>query len=52
MCLGLGVLLPLLMGGCPEFQDQAVDAVETAVRGVVDAAVDLLFDQLRPDNLR
>jgi hypothetical protein len=39
--------VPLLMGGCPEFQDEVVAAVESAARGVVDAAVTLYFDQFR-----
>jgi hypothetical protein len=37
------------MGGCPEFQDESVAALETATRGVVDAAVNLFFDQYRSD---
>jgi len=48
----LCLMLPLLMGGCPEFQSQAVDAFETATRGVIDAAVDLFFDQFRPSSIR
>jgi hypothetical protein len=40
---------PLAMGGCPEFQDSVVAAIETATRGVVDAAVTLFFDQYRSD---
>jgi len=43
----LFVAAPLLMGGCPEFQNQAVDAFETAIRTVVDSAVSLFFDQFR-----
>ena len=38
---------PLLMGGCPEFQNQTVDAFETAFRSVIDSAVTLFFDQFR-----
>ncbi len=45
----LCALLPALMGGCPEFRNQSVTAIETAARGVVDAAVDLFFDQFRTD---
>ncbi len=45
----LSLLLPCLMGGCPEFQDESVAALETATRGVVDAAVNLFFDQYRSD---
>ena len=40
-------MLPLLMGGCPDFQNDVVTAVETAVRGIADAALDLFFDQYR-----
>ena len=42
--------IPLAMGGCPEFQDEVVNALETAVRGVADAAVSLYFDQFRSNN--
>ena len=48
--LGVFLLLfatPLLMGGCPEFQNQTVDAFETAFRSVIDSAVTLFFDQFR-----
>ena len=46
-------LCPLLMGGCPaSFQNASVDAFETAARGVLDAALDLLFDQARSDEVR
>lgn len=38
---------PLLMGGCPEFQNQTVEAFETAFRSVVDSALTLFFDQFR-----
>lgn len=47
--LGLSLLVPGLLGGCPEFQNASVTAVETAARGIVDAAVDLFFDQFRTD---
>jgi len=47
--LVIALLLPVLMGGCPEFRDQTVTAVETATRGLLDAALDLFFDQFRPD---
>jgi hypothetical protein len=40
-------VLPLLMGGCPELQNEVVTAVETAVRGIADAALDLFFEQYR-----
>ena len=32
---GLGLLLPFLMGGCPEFRNELVNAVDTAVQSVV-----------------
>lgn len=45
----LCLLLPSLMGGCPEFQDATVDVFENAARGLLDAALDLFFDQYRTD---
>ena len=68
--LALCLLLPGLLGGCPDFRNSMVDAIdaatrgillggvqpedaaETAVRGVVNAALDLFFDQLRIDETR
>jgi hypothetical protein len=43
----LFVVTPLLMGGCPDFQDEAVSAVETAAQSIITAAVTLFFDQYR-----
>lgn len=63
--LGLFFLLPLLMGGCPEFREEVVSVIEmvarsallstqgaqtiadTATTSLLDATIDLLFDQLR-----
>jgi hypothetical protein len=45
--LFLFVVTPLLMGGCPDFQDEAVSAVETATQSIITAAVTLFFDQYR-----
>jgi len=50
--LALFGLVPLTMGGCPEFQNESVSAVETAVRGIVDAGVTLFFDQFRNGTAR
>lgn len=47
----LACLFPLLMGGCPEFRNEAATAVETAVRGLVDAALDELFNQLQTQDV-
>jgi hypothetical protein len=47
--LGLVLTLPLCMGGCPEFRNESVDAIETASRGLIDAALNLYFEQLRTD---
>ncbi len=47
--IGLFLIVPMQMGGCPEFQNASVTAVETAFRGILDAAVDLAFDQFRTD---
>jgi hypothetical protein len=44
---GLFLIVPTQMGGCPEFQNASVTAVETAFRGILDAALDLAFDQFR-----
>ncbi len=49
--LAVIMLLPLNMGGCPEFRNESIDALETASRGVIDAAVTLYFDQLRTDEV-
>ncbi len=46
------LLLPLQMGGCADFRNEVVNAFEIAARGVVDAGLDLLFDQARPDEFR
>ncbi len=47
----LAFLFPLLMGGCPEFRNEAATAVETAVRGLVGAALDELFNQLQTQDV-
>lgn len=49
--IALGFLFPLLMGGCPEFRNEAATAVESAVRGLVDAALDELFNQLQTQDV-
>ncbi len=49
--LALCLLLPALMGGCPEFRNESVNAIETATRGVLNAALDLYFDQFRTDDV-
>ena len=40
---------PLMLGGCQEFREQSVTAVETATRGLIDAIVTVYFDTLRSD---
>lgn len=45
--VALMVLAPLMMGGCPEFRDEAVTAVQSATQGIVVAALDLFFQQFR-----
>ena len=42
----------MMMGGCPEFQNESVTAIETATRGVLNAGIDLFFDQYRTDEAR
>lgn len=49
--LALCLLLPALMGGCPEFRNESVNAIETATRGLFNAALDLYFDQFRTDDV-
>ena len=48
----LCILTPAAMGGCPEFHNETVNAIETATRGVTKAALTLLFDQYRSDDAR
>ena len=48
----LSLLLPMMMGGCPDFRNQSVTAFETAVRGVLNAGLDLYFDQFRTDEAK
>ncbi len=38
--LGLFFLLPLLMGGCPEFRDELISVIETATRSALFDAED------------
>ena len=38
--LGLFFLLPLLMGGCPEFRDELVSVIETATRSALLSTAD------------
>ncbi len=38
--LGLFFLLPLLMGGCPEFRDELVSVIETATRSTLLSTAD------------
>lgn len=46
----LFVSTPLLMGGCQEFRNQSVTAVESATRGVLDALLTAYFDALRTND--
>jgi hypothetical protein len=66
----LGLLLPALMGGCPEFRNDLVGTFETVTQSlliagqdpptvidaardsILNAALNLFFDQLRSDDLR
>ena len=65
--VGLCLLLPLVMGGCPDYGDDVAGVFETATRtallgvedewtiasvvrgSLVDATIDLFFDQFRSD---
>ncbi len=68
--LALALALPGVAGGCPDFRNAVVDAVDTATRGlifettspeaaivsaaqsIINAALDLVFDQLRAETTR
>lgn len=45
------LLLPTMMGGCPEFRNEVVSAFETATRSILNSALDQYFDQLRSDQV-
>ena len=66
----LCLLLPALLGGCPDYRNDVVGAIETATRSllitaedqrviaetardsIIDASIDLFFDQFRADTVR
>lgn len=66
--LALCLMVPLLIGGCPEFRDDVVSVFETAAQSallgtddqwtisnavrvsLMDATIDVLFDQFRSDD--
>ena len=48
--LTLCALLPALMGGCPDFRNESVNAVEGAAQGILSAALDMFFEQFRTDD--
>ncbi len=48
--LAICTALPAMMGGCPEFRNESVTAFETASQGLLSAALNLYFDQLRSDD--
>lgn len=70
LVLALALMLPGLLGGCPEFRNSTVDAIDAATRdlifgttepldavgtatvGMLNAALDLFFDQFRTQNIR
>jgi len=45
--IGLFGLVPLTMGGCPDLQNATVDALTTAARSILNAALDAYFSQYR-----
>ncbi len=45
----LWLLLPLLMGGCPEVRNEIVSALDTTTRDVVDVALNTFFEDLKGD---
>jgi len=50
--LVLAFTAPLMMGGCPQIRNTAVDAVETGMRDVLNTALDLYFENWRSHDTR
>ena len=48
----LALLVPVVMGGCPELRNELVNALENSTRTIVDSALNGVFDQLRTDARR
>ena len=48
--LVLAFTAPLMMGGCPQVRNTAVDAFETGMRDVLNTALDLYFEQWRSND--
>ena len=46
VCL-LCLLIPVMLGGCPEFRDNAVSAVDSFTRSMINSVLDLFFDLFR-----
>ncbi len=44
------LLLPGVLGGCPEFANDMISALDAFTRNVLNAVVDVFFDQFRGDN--
>ena len=70
VAIALCLLLPAIMGGCPEYRNAVVgsidaamhavlltdaeerEALDGAINGIMDASLDLFFDQFRADETR
>ena len=46
----LALLLPLMMGGCPNLSEEVFSTVETTIRGLINAGLDDAFANIRGDN--
>ncbi len=47
----LVLFLPAVLGGCPEFGNDLVNAVDAFTRSVNNAIIDLFFDLFRSDGV-
>lgn len=45
--IGLFGVVPFTMGGCADLQNASVDAINTAARSILNAALDAYIDQYR-----
>ncbi len=47
----LVMFLPAVLGGCPEFGNDLISAVDAFTRSINNAIIDLFFDQFRGDGV-
>jgi len=48
--IAIMLLMPTMMGGCPNVRNEVADAFEQAIRGIIDVGLDGYFDQFRSNN--